>query len=195
MPFVTEEIYHRLRARSEGDDLAISQFGQLQPHFSVVSSIQNNEVLQLAEKLKASITAIRDARVKNGIKPKETVKLYVQTDEWQAYQTVALLLQKQVAAESFEPAAENIADSITVVVAKDKFFIQSQTPIDTTAQKEQLLKDLDYLKGFLASVEKKLSNERFVQNAKAEIVDAERKKLRDAEEKIKIIEESLSALA
>ena len=101
MPFVTEEIYHQLRERSEGDDLAISQFGQLQPHFSMVSSIENSEVLPLAEKLKAVITAIRDARVKNGIKPKETVKLYLQTDEWQAYQTVTPLLQKHVPADSF----------------------------------------------------------------------------------------------
>lgn len=195
MPFVTEEIYHQLRERGEGDDLVISQFGQLQKNYSNPSSIENSEALKLAETAKAAITAIRDARVKNGIKPKETIKLYLQTDDWQQYQTIAPLLQKQVAAESFEPATATITDSITVVVAKDKFFIQSQSPVDTTAQKEQLLKELDYLKGFLASVEKKLSNERFVQNAKAEIVDAERKKQRDAEEKIKILEESLSALA
>jgi valyl-tRNA synthetase len=67
--------------------------------------------------------------------------------------------------------------------------------VDTTAQKEQLLKDLEYQKGFLISVEKKLSNERFVQNAKPEVVEVERKKKTDAEEKIKAIEESLAALS
>jgi valyl-tRNA synthetase len=66
--------------------------------------------------------------------------------------------------------------------------------IDKSAQKEQFEKDLEYLKGFLSSVEKKLSNERFVQNAKAEVIELERKKKADAETKIKIIEESLSTI-
>ena len=77
---------------------------------------------------------------------------------------------------------------------KIKFFIETTTVLDTASQKEQLQKDLDYLKGFLISVEKKLSNERFVQNAKAEVIDIERKKKADAEEKIKVIEESLATL-
>jgi valyl-tRNA synthetase len=66
--------------------------------------------------------------------------------------------------------------------------------VDTSVQKEQMQKDLDYLKGFLVSVEKKLSNERFVMNAKPEVIDAERKKQSDALAKIKTIEESLGLL-
>jgi valyl-tRNA synthetase len=61
-------------------------------------------------------------------------------------------------------------------------------------QKDQLLKDLEYQKGFLLSVEKKLSNERFVQNAKPEVVEVEKKKKADAEAKIKAIQESLASL-
>ena len=195
MPFVTEEIYHQLRDRAEGDDLAISQFGKLQQNFTNISSTNATDALALAETLKAAITAIRDARVKNNMKPKEQVKLFVQTDTPEKYNLIAPVLQKQVAAESIEFVSDNQGGTITVVVGKDKFFIQSDAPVDTTAQKEQLLKELDYLKGFLASVEKKLSNERFVQNAKAEIVDAEKKKKSDAEEKIKILEESLATLS
>ena len=81
-----------------------------------------------------------------------------------------------------------------MVVGTDKFFIETEIALDTATQKEQLTKDLDYLKGFLISVEKKLSNERFVQNAKPEVVDIEKKKKADAEEKIKAIEESLATL-
>ena len=66
--------------------------------------------------------------------------------------------------------------------------------MDTTSQKQQLQKDLDYLKGFLVSVEKKLGNERFVQNAKPEVIEVEKKKKADAEAKIKVIEESLASL-
>jgi valyl-tRNA synthetase len=70
----------------------------------------------------------------------------------------------------------------------------SETAIDSTAQKEQLQKDLEYLKGFLVSVEKKLGNDRFVQNAKPEVVEVERRKKWDAEEKIRAIEEILENL-
>jgi valyl-tRNA synthetase len=81
-----------------------------------------------------------------------------------------------------------------VVVQKDKFFIETTSIVDAGVQKEQLQKDLDYLKGFLLSVDKKLSNEKFVQNAKPDVIEIERKKKADAEAKIKIIEESLRSL-
>jgi valyl-tRNA synthetase len=65
--------------------------------------------------------------------------------------------------------------------------------MDSTAQKTELLKELEYQRGFLASVDKKLSNEKFVANAKPEVVDIERKKKADAEARIRVIEESLAA--
>ena len=87
-----------------------------------------------------------------------------------------------------------IANTIVVAVEKDKFFITTGNTIDTEAQKAELLKDLVYQKNFLESVRKKLSNERFVQNAKPEVVALERKKQADAEARIKTIEESLQGL-
>jgi valyl-tRNA synthetase len=66
--------------------------------------------------------------------------------------------------------------------------------IDLEAERERITKELDYLRGFLKSVDSKLSNERFVQNAKAEIVDNERRKKADAEAKISVLEESLQSL-
>ena len=89
---------------------------------------------------------------------------------------------------------DTVANSITVVVGSSKFYIVAEQVLDTATQKEQLKKELDYQKGFLISVEKKLSNERFVQNAKPEVVDIERKKKADAEQKIKALEESLQSL-
>jgi valyl-tRNA synthetase len=79
-------------------------------------------------------------------------------------------------------------------VQKDKFYLETENVLDTSTQKEQLLKDLEYQKGFLASIEKKLTNEKFVNNAKPEVIAFERKKKADAEAKIKAIEESLHAL-
>ena len=75
-----------------------------------------------------------------------------------------------------------------------KFFIETEQELDTASQREQLQKELEYQKGFLVSVEKKLSNERFVQNAKAEVVELEKRKRADAEEKIKALQESLANL-
>ena len=184
MPFVTEEIYHLLKTRN--DDLTVKQLTPIQ--IPVEAIIKNGALL------KEVITSIRDARVKNQLKPKDSIRLHIQTEHKTNYQAFETILSKQVNAESISYTNTIVANSITVVVQKDKFFIETTTVLDTASQKEQLQKDLDYLKGFLISVEKKLSNERFVQNAKPEVIDIERKKKADAEAKIKVIEESLAGL-
>ena len=79
-------------------------------------------------------------------------------------------------------------------VSKLEFFIPTQAPEDTEAEKEKLHAELKYTKGFLASVEKKLANERFVSNAPEQVIAIERKKAADAEDKIKMLEKSLSLL-
>ncbi|MGB3005686.1 MAG: valine--tRNA ligase [Chitinophagaceae bacterium] len=184
MPFVTEEIYHLLQERK--DDLTIKQVD--------VTKSTDKSILTTAGLLKDVITSIRDARIKNHLKPRDTIRLHIQTENRDTYQAIENILFKQLNAESISYTTSAIPNSITVVVQKDKFFIETTTVLDTTSQKEQLQKDLDYLKGFLMSVEKKLSNERFVENAKPAVIEAERKKKTDAEEKIKILEDSISGL-
>jgi valyl-tRNA synthetase len=184
MPFITEEIFHLLKERK--DDLTIKQLSTMKAPIDAI--IKNGSLL------KEVITAIRDARVKNQLKPKETISLHIQTKNKVDYQSFESILSKQVNAESISFTSSVISNSVTVVVQKDKFFIETTTILDTVSQKEQLQKDLDYLRGFLVSVEKKLSNERFVQNAKPEVIEIERKKKADAEAKIKVIEESLATL-
>jgi valyl-tRNA synthetase len=184
MPFITEEVYHQLR--KQDDDLTVKQ---LPPAGQPDMVILNNAAL-----LKEVISAIRDARNKNQLKPKETIKLHIQTEIGDTYKSIESILAKQVNAEMITYSNTNVPNCITVVVQKDKFFIGTTTLPDTASQKEQLQKDLDYLKGFLVSVERKLGNERFVQNAKPEIIESEKKKKADAEAKIKVIEESLSGL-
>ncbi|MEO8720328.1 MAG: valine--tRNA ligase [Ginsengibacter sp.] len=184
MPFITEEIYHLLRERK--DDLVVKQF----------SPVGNAEAktLLLGSTLKNIITAVRDAKNKNNLKPKETVSLFIETEEPSSYEAIKEILMKQTNAEKIifnETPAET---SIMTVVGNQKIYIKSDTVIDTTVQKEKLSKDLNYLKGFLIAVNKKLSNDKFVQNAKAEVIELERKKKQDAEAKIKIIEQTLSSL-
>lgn len=184
LPFITEEIYHQLKERA--DDLTIKQYA--------ITKTADKAILSYAVLLKEVISSIRDARIKNQLKPKDTIRLHILTAHKETYQTIESILMKQVNAESISYTSASVTNSITVVVQKDKFFIETTTILDTASQKEQLQKDLEYLKGFLVSVEKKLGNERFVQNAKPEVIESERKKKADAEEKIKVIEESLAGL-
>jgi valyl-tRNA synthetase len=184
MPFVTEEIYHQLQ--NQNDDLCIKQF--------IPAKGTDTAILTQGDILKQTITAIRDARVKNNIKPKEPVVLHIQTVEARNYQTITSILSKQVNTSSVKFTTDAVANTITVLVGKDKFYIETEQALDTTTQKEQLQKDLEYLKGFLTSVDKKLNNERFMQNAKPEVVDIERRKKADAQEKIRSIEKTLESL-
>ena len=103
-------------------------------------------------------------------------------------------MAKQVNAEETKFTTEPIANSIVVAIEKDKFFIETEKVLDATTLRAELLKDLEYQTKFLQSVTSKLSNERFVQNAKPEVVDFERKKQADAVARIKTIEESLGNL-
>ncbi|MFN4284664.1 MAG: valine--tRNA ligase [Lacibacter sp.] len=186
MPFITEEVYHRLRQRPEGDDLCIRQLRQPQAPDAVL--------LQQGALLQQVITSLRDVRTKNQLKPKDPIELYVMTQEPDVYRATQDILSRQLNAQSFRFTDAPVANSISAVVEKDKFFLVAEQAVDTQAQKAALLKDLDYYKGFVESVRKKLNNERFVQNAKPEVVNLERKKEADALEKIKAIEEALQLL-
>jgi valyl-tRNA synthetase len=184
MPFITEEIYHLLRDKE--DDICIKQFSEIKA--------ANTIVLAEGELLKNVISALRDARNKNQLKPKESIKLHIQSENNKAYQPIEKILLKQVNAASIHYTNDAVANSTVVAVEKDKFYIESERAIDTEALKSELLKDLEHQKGFLQSVLKKLNNERFIANAKAEVVDLERKKQADCEARIKTIEESLATL-
>jgi valyl-tRNA synthetase len=183
MPFITEEIYHLLKDRK--DDIIVKQFSPPEKF--------DKEILQQGERLKELITAIRDARNKHNITPKDTIKLFIETDDKKSYQAIESILLKQSNAESISFSSPSKDTFITIVAEKEKIFIVANIEIDVNAQKEKLLKDLNYLKGFLNSVDKKLSNDRFVQNANADVIELERKKKSDAEAKILAIEQTLSS--
>jgi valyl-tRNA synthetase len=187
MPFITEEIYHQLRNRNEGDDLMVKQLP--------ADTEADTTVLRHGSLLQDIITAIRDNRNKNGLKPKDTITLWIDSENQGFYDNVQDILRRQVNAENIGFTSEAKNGTIAVVVHSDKFYIEAELAVvDTEKQKEDMEKELTYLKGFLVSVEKKLSNDRFVQNAKPEIIDNERKKQADAMAKIKALEESLSLL-
>jgi valyl-tRNA synthetase len=136
---------------------------------------------------------VRDLRTKNNIKPKDPIRLSIQSPD--KLQGLESILSRQLNAEQISYVHEPVQGAIAAISGKEKLYVQSEIAIDTNTQKQELLKELEYHKGFLLSVDKKLSNERFVQNAKADVVELERRKKADAEEKIRSIEESLKALS
>ena len=199
MPFITEEIYHNLRIRHEGDDLCIKQYLKS----DITSDYAYLEEFAL---LKECITKIRDLKNQNNISPKEKILLRITTNKPYLFEKITRILFNQVNAYAVVindtrrigdldniPFIEDI-NQIEAVVDEHKFIIETFVPIDKNKQKEQLERDLEYLEGFLVSVEKKLGNERFVLNAKPEVIEMERKKKADAEQKIKAIKESLQTL-
>lgn len=183
MPFISEEIYHHLEKREI--DLCVKQ-GE------PIGNADLN-ITYKAELLKQAISGIRDIRNKLQLKPKEPIELFIQSETAENYQGVLDILQKQINASAIH-FNEGPKGAHAALIGKDKFYIKSDQVVDAGKQKEEMQKELDYLKGFLASVEKKLLNEKFVANARPEVIALERKKQSDARAKISIIENSLDTL-
>lgn len=184
MPFVTEEIFHLLKEQ-EMDLLNV----QLPKENVVDKAIAEHGAL-----LQQLISGIRDVRNKNQIKPKESISICVETKQADFYLQLGAILQGQVNAESLTVVTAPVSGAIACVIGNEKLYIQSNAAVDVAAQKAKMQEELKYLQGFLVSVDKKLSNEKFVANAKPEVIDNERKKKADAEEKIKTLEESIGNL-
>jgi len=184
MPFVSEEIYHLLQERE--DDLCVKQYTPKQQ--------PEKRLLEVGTLLKATISGLRDVRNKQQLKPKETIKLFIQTDELATFNSIEKILSKQLNTSEITYTKDSVLGSFTAVIGKDTFYIVTEQPIDISNQKTALEKELIHLKGFLLSIEKKLSNERFVQNANPEILALEQKKKSDTLSKIKVIEDSLTLI-
>lgn len=184
MPFITEEIYHILGDRK--DALCVSEL--------TAAGNFDEGLLTQGELLKNVITQIRDARGKNNLKPKETIRLFIETADTGKYAPLQAILQKQVNAEQVQFTDQAISGTVVITLQQDKYYLELNQQIDAEAQKKELQTQLKYQHDFLESVRKKLSNERFVQNAKPEIVDKERKKEADTLARIQTLEESLAVL-
>lgn len=185
MPFITEEIWHLLRDRKAGDDIVITQLND--------AGNINNNILASGNEAKELISMIRDIRAKNNVSPKVAASLYAEGDitSMQAFRAV---IMKMANLEVFESVTGDVKNAVTFLVGTQKFFVVVQMEINIEDERKKLEEQIAYQKGFLLSIDKKLSNEKFVGSAPAAVVDLERRKKADAEEKIRILEESLRNL-
>jgi len=191
MPFVTEEIWHQLRERQPGDDCIVSAWPQ--------AAATDERFLQQVELAKQAVSNVRDVRNKYGLKMKEHLDVFLQPGE-QADALLQLdglpaMMRKMANLSALEiEKAEELENPVSFLAGTQKFFVILDQAIDVEEERQKLNKELERYRGFVASVEKKLNNERFVQNAPAPVVEKERKKLADGQSKIKNLEEALAQL-
>ncbi|MBT0812400.1 valine--tRNA ligase [Litoribacter ruber] len=185
MPFITEELWHQIKGRDVKDALIVSAWPK--------AGDFNKELIDKAAVVFDVVSQIRNTRASKGISPKESFDLTINTKQPELYQEFEAIIKK-LANISDVSFGEKVENALSFVVKSDEFFIPMGDQIDVEQEKENLQKELDYTKGFLKSVSKKLSNERFVNNAPAQVVEVEKKKEADAVAKIKALEESLAKL-
>lgn len=185
MPFITEEIWQEIRERNPGDSICIAAF----PKVTAVDT----QILADFETLFEVITNVRNIRNAKQISPKTELPLAIKTVTPERFQTLESLIQKMANVSSISYVTEK-ANGISFLVKGDEFFVDIAGEIDVEQERVNTQKELEYNLGFRDSILKKLSNEKFVANAKAEVVDRERQKLADAEAKIQALEQRLQDL-
>jgi valyl-tRNA synthetase len=187
MPFITEELWHELNERTAKECIIITK--------TPVAGKFDSKILDEALMSFDVITEIRNTRNTKGISPKEALKLLVKNGEKAAIKSFWPVIRKLSNLTEITFVAEPPSTNSTPFIVRTiEFFIPLEGKVDTEKERETIQKEIDYQKGFLISVDKKLSNEKFVAGAPPQVIDVERKKKADAEAKIKSLEESLKRL-
>lgn len=190
MPFLTEEIWQQLRERKPGDDCMLQRYP--------ATRNADESLIQAVEAAKDIITKIRDQRNQNQIKPRDPLSVMIQSSDSArallAVNGLQEMLVKLAALGDLAFTEEEPANAKSFISGTDKFYIVLNQEIDAEAECAKLKQDLEYQLGFTRSIEAKLSNERFVSGAPAQVVDNERKKLADGLTRIQILRESLAKL-
>ena len=183
MPFITEEIWHAIAERKEGDDIIIAQ----QPKLQVI----DEAILKQFEFTQEVINNVRKVRSDKNIAFRDANQLVVKGTANKDFDSV---IAKLFNVSEISYVAEAPAGAFGFIVGSTEFFVPLTGSVDVEAEIKKLEEELKYAKGFLQSVEAKLSNERFVNGAPAAVVEKERKKKADAEAKIAVIEQQLAGL-
>ncbi len=187
MPFITEELWHELEPRSIEESIIIAQYPTPQP-FDI-------KILQEADTVFEVITQIRNIKNAKNLPPKMLVSLKVKSNQRVVIDKYEGIIKKLAFVDNIDFVLEKVESASSFIIKGDEYFVPLEGVLDLEAEKEKILKELEYTKGFLKSIEIKLSNEKFVNNAKPEVIENERKKQQDALTKIKVLEASIVSLA
>ncbi|UPZ38690.1 valine--tRNA ligase [Sphingobacterium sp. PCS056] len=188
MPFLSEELWHDelFGQRDVKDCIIVAEY-------PTVGDI-DQKIIKEFTFVQQIISEVRNIRNTKQISPKIALPLAINATEidFTNYQESIIKLAN---IEQLTFVQEKVIGAVSFLAGKEECYVALEENIDVDAERERITKEIDYLKGFLSSVDKKLSNERFVQNAKPEIIQNEQNKKADAESKMKILAESLASLS
>ena len=189
MPFITEELWHEevFGKRADMDCCIVAEYPK--------TGDIDQQLLKDMEVIKQVISEVRNVRNLKQISPKEALELYIKVNSGFNFQSYLTAIFKLANVSGVKFVTDKVSGTSGFMAGTDEFFVPVAGNVDVDNERERIKKEIDYLRGFLNSVDAKLSNERFVQNAKAEVVDNERRKQEDALAKIRILEENLQFMS
>jgi len=185
VPFISEEIWQQLKPRTPEEALIVARW----PDFNEADQKMTDEFSFASE----VISGIRNIRKAKNISFKDQISLDVLNNE-NTSETFNSVISKLGNISAFNYVDKQVEGALSFRVKSNEYFIPIEGAIDVVAEKKKIMEELDYTQGFLKSVEKKLSNERFVNNAPENVVAIEKAKKSDAEAKIEVLKSSLAGL-
>ena len=186
MPFITEELWQHIYDRKDGESIMRDELKLDAP------SKEELALIESIEQVKAIVSGVRTVRNQKNIAPKVELELdVIGQNNYEAYNSVII---KMANLKAIEVVTEKRGDASGFMVGTDSFAVPVGDLIDVAAEIEKQEKELKHLEGFLIGIKKKLSNEKFVANAPEAVIERERKKQSDSEEKIAALKASLEEL-
>lgn len=186
MPFITEELWQHIYDRKDGESIMVSVLD------AGASDAEGKTVVAEFETVKKIVAGVRAVRNQKNIAPKEPLELVaIGKNNWEAYNPVLLKMSNL---SGIRESDDSSGDAVKFMVGTDEYAVPVGNLIDLEAEIKKQEAELKHLEGFLIGIQKKLGNERFVNNAPVQVVELERKKLADTESKISAIKETLASL-
>jgi valyl-tRNA synthetase len=185
MPFITEEIWHLVKERNAKDCIIVAEWPKPKAEL-------DKKQLGEFEVSKELVATVRNVRAQKQLSPKEKLEIIEKSEATRSYFDSTIIKLANLSAFSY--TKDKVEGAFSFQVGTTEFYIPLANNINKEEEVERLTKELEYNKGFLKSVQVKLSNEKFVANAKPEVIAIERKKESDALSKIKTLEEQLAVL-
>ena len=187
MPFITEEIWQLISERAKGESLMISPMPAPEKY--------DKKLIKQFEDVKEIVSQVRSIRKEKNIPPKEGLQLMVRSSENGSYrQGFDPVIKKLANLADIRQVDEDPGNTVSFIVKNVEYFVSVGDLVNVEDEIEKLEAELEYTRGFLQSVKKKMSNERFVKHAPEQVVEKERQKMSDAEGKISVLEGQIKKL-
>jgi valyl-tRNA synthetase len=186
MPFITEEIWQLLIERKDGESIMITRMPEAKKF--------NKSLITDFDSVKETVSAVRSVRKEKDLPNKEKLNLLIRSDKDSFNSELLPVINKLCNLSDLSFVSEKQKGAASFMIGTTEYFIPLTGKIDIESELAKINEELDYNRGFLVNVMKKLENESFVKNAPANVLELERKKKSDAESKIKSLEEALKSL-